>query len=112
MKYLFTFFIALNLFSCSKFEEVDFQAIKCQQAPTAEISIVDLKNLRYSFSLTNVGTTTETELLKVIWTIDGKTISASKVSHQFDKKGSQVITAKLYNKCLMETVLSKNLNVQ
>jgi hypothetical protein len=112
MKKLLIFLITLCCFSCTKYEEIDFQSVKCQQAPSGDIDIKDLKNKRFSFSLTNLGQSSETETIKVIWIIDGQTINAFNVSYQFDKKGTQSITAKLYNRCLMESILSKNLTVQ
>ena len=103
---LFMVLLALCCSACLKFEEFDFQTKKCKSAPNGTIKVTRLDNLRYSFALSN-----NSDLLSVLWEIDGKTFDAYQVNYQFDKKGTKSIKVTLYNKCLMSSILTNTIDV-
>lgn len=93
----------LALVGCDTFQKVDFQEERCKQAPTGEIVAAKGESLRWDFELKDISNTTETEAIRVVWDIDGKTFAAQRVSYQFDKRGEQKITVVMTNRCLMQT---------
>lgn len=102
------------LFGCKEFPEADFQEVKCgKQAPSGKISTESKGNLRYEFSLSGINTKTEQFPIRIIWTIEGKTYTGSRISYQFAKKGLQPVSVVFYNACLMEATDKINdFNVQ
>ncbi len=97
--------------ACLKFEEFDFQTNKCKSAPSGIIRTTRLDNLRYSFSINNNSTASNSELVSVLWEIDGKTFDAFQVNYQFDKKGAKTIKVTFYNRCLMASNITNIIDV-
>lgn len=114
MNKLISMIILVLLSGCKAFPEVDFQEIKCnKQPPTGKINYEFKGNLRYDFSLSGTNTKTEQNLIRIIWTIEGRTYTGSRISYQFSKKGLQTISVVFYNACLIEATDKINdLNVQ
>lgn len=110
MKYALLFMFFLTFSSCKKYEEIDFQAVKCSN-PTGTIESKSLGTLRYAFDL-KYDVNDKTELIRIFWKIDGNTFTGSNVSYQFDKKGAHSIEVTYYNKCLTQGKTTINLDVK
>ncbi len=92
----------LLVVGCKKYAEVDFQSKTCIP-PTFKIQNTSKGNLRYDFFLNTTNVTPIGQApIRVIWTIEDKTYTGSKVSYQFDNIGTKTITVVFYNECLTE----------
>jgi len=97
--YLLTFLIAVG---CKKFEEVDFQSKNCIP-PKFKIQNTPKGNLRYDFFLNTTDNTPIGQApIRVIWTIEDKIYTGSKVSYQFGNIGTKTISVVFYNACLTD----------
>jgi hypothetical protein len=97
--YLLTFLIAIG---CKKFEEVDFQSKNCIP-PKFKIQNTPKGNLRYDFFLNTTDNTPIGQApIRVIWTIEDKTYTGSKVSYQFGNSGAKTVSVVFYNACLTD----------
>ena len=105
------FVLLLAAQGCKPYEEVDFQAEKCKQAPSGNIRMSDKGNFRWEFDLEGLSNAVETEPIRVVWTIDGSTFAARRVSYQFDKRGELKISVVLTNRCFMQTIKETTVKV-
>jgi hypothetical protein len=97
--YLIIFLIGVG---CKKFEEVDFQSKNCIP-PKFRIQNISKGNLRYDFFLNTTDNTPIGQApIRVIWTIEDKTYTGSKVSYQFGSIGVKTINVVFYNACLTD----------
>lgn len=97
---------------CKKYAEVDFQTKACSP-PTFKIQNTLKGSLRYDFSLNTTNTTPIGQApIRVIWTIEDKTYTGSKVSYQFGSIGAKTISVVFYNQCLTEGTDKLDLTVK
>ena len=101
----------MGLFSCESYPVVDFQAERCKQPPMGSIKATDQGNKRWELSLEGVSSTIETEPFRILWTIEGQSFAAQRVSYQFEKRGEQKITLVMTNRCFMQTTKEVMVNV-
>lgn len=102
MKKLLFLLIFLSIVGCKKFEEVDFQSKNCIP-PKFKIQHTSKGNLRYDFFLNTTDNTPIGQApIRVIWTIEDKTYTGSKVSYQFGSIGTNKINVVFYNACLTD----------
>ncbi len=98
---------------CDKYDEVVFQDTVCKNAPSFKIQNAAKGNLRYEFSLNTTNTTPIAQApIRVIWTIEDKTYTGTKVSYQFGNAGAKAISVVFYNQCLMEGTDKLDLTVK
>lgn len=100
------------LVGCQTYSKVDFQAERCQQPPSGNIKATDKGNLRWDFEISEASSTIETEPIRVVWLIEGKSFAAQRVSYQFDRRGEQKISVVFTNRCLMQTTKETAISVK